>query len=149
MIFLALGVLVLAVLVGLGRRPLLALTHGRLITIGLAIVAAGVAAYDAARGGWIGGSILLTVAVWLVASSWPLAARRAIRAAPERPGRAEAASMLGVAPSAGRDEIEAAYRRLMLRVHPDTGGAPGLAAQLNAARAALLNVKPNRTSARQ
>ncbi len=49
--------------------------------------------------------------------------------------------MLGVAPGAGRDEIEAAYRRLMLRVHPDKGGAPGLAAQLNAARAALLDVR--------
>jgi len=140
MIFLALGVLVLAIFVGLGRRPLMALTHGRLITIGLAIVAAGVAAYDAARGGWIGGSILLTVALWLLTSSWPLTPRRAVRST--RMGRAEAASMLGVAPGAGRDEIDAAYRRLMLRVHPDKGGAPGLAAQLNAARAALLDVRP-------
>jgi hypothetical protein len=138
MIFLALGVLVLAIFVGLGRRPLMKLTHARLITIGLAIVAAGVAAYDAARGGWIGGSILLTVALWLLTSSWPLTPRMTLRAAPGRMGRAEAASMLGVAPGAGRDEIEAAYRRLMLRVHPDKGGAPGLAAQLNAARAALL-----------
>ncbi len=48
--------------------------------------------------------------------------------------RAHAASILGVAETAGRAEIEAAYRRLMLRVHPDQGGAAGLAAQLNAAR---------------
>jgi DnaJ homolog subfamily C member 19 len=141
MIFLALGILVLAIFVSLGRQPLMALSYGRLITIGLAIVAAGVAAYDAARGGWIGGSILLTAALWLVTSSWPRSPSTTTRSpASARMGRAEAASMLGVAPGAGREEIEAAYRRLMLRVHPDQGGAPGLAAQLNAARAALLNV---------
>jgi hypothetical protein len=133
MIFLALGVLVLAIFVGLGRRPLLALTHGRLITIGLAIATAGVAVYDAARGGWIGGSILLTAALWLAASS-----RTPRRTAP-RMSRVEAASMLGVAPGARHEEIEAAYRRLMMRVHPDQGGAAGLAAQLNAARAVLLD----------
>jgi hypothetical protein len=132
MIFLALGVLVLAIFVGLGRRPLLAVAHGRLITLGLAIAAAGVGAYDAARGGWIGGSILLTAALWLVAS-----ARTPHRRATSM-SRAEAASMLGVTPGAPREEIEAAYRRLMKRVHPDQGGAAGLAAQLNAARAVLL-----------
>jgi len=142
MIFLALGVLALAIFVGLGRRPLMALAHGRLITVALAIAAAGVAAYDAARGGWIGGSILLTAALWLATSSRPLPVRRADRPAFERMGRAEAASMLGVAPNAGREEIEAAYRRLMMRVHPDQGGAAGLAAQLNAARAVLLDVRP-------
>jgi hypothetical protein len=50
----------------------------------------------------------------------------------------EARSMLGVDSAAGPEEIERAYKRLMLRVHPDLGGAGGLAAQLNAARAALL-----------
>jgi hypothetical protein len=133
MIFVALGVLVLALLVSLGRQPLMARTPARLAGLALAITVAGVAVYDALRGGWLGGSILLTAALWLASSS----------RAPRRPadagmGRAEAASMLGIAETAGRDEIEAAYRRLMLRVHPDTGGAAGLAAQLNAARAALL-----------
>jgi len=56
--------------------------------------------------------------------------------------RADAASMLGIAECAERDEIEAAYRRLMFRVHPDQGGAAGLAAQLNAARAVLFNAGP-------
>jgi curved DNA-binding protein CbpA len=56
-------------------------------------------------------------------------------------GLAEAASMLGVAESADAQTIEAAYRRLMFRVHPDQGGAAGLAAQLNAARAAMLAAK--------
>jgi hypothetical protein len=49
----------------------------------------------------------------------------------------EARAMLGVDDQAGPDEIEAAYRRLIRRVHPDLGGAAGLAAQLNAARARL------------
>lgn len=46
--------------------------------------------------------------------------------------------MLGVAETASPEEIEAAYRRLMFRVHPDQGGAAGLAAQINAARSVLL-----------
>jgi hypothetical protein len=134
MIFIALGVLVLALLVSLGRQPLMARTPGRLVGLALAITAAGIAVYDAARGGWLGGSILLTAALWLATSSRP--PKRLSNAAM---GRTEAASMLGVAETADRAEIDAAYRRLILRVHPDTGGAAGLAAQLNAARAALLS----------
>ncbi len=49
----------------------------------------------------------------------------------------EARAMLGVDDDAGPEEIEAAYRRLIRRVHPDLGGAAGLAAQLNAARSRL------------
>jgi hypothetical protein len=49
----------------------------------------------------------------------------------------EARAMLGVDDQAGPEEIEAAYRRLIRRVHPDLGGAAGLAAQLNAARSRL------------
>jgi len=134
MIFVALGVLVLAILVGLGRRPLMARAPGRVAGLALAVVAAAIAAYDAARGGCLGGSILLTAALWLATSSWPLR-RKTVGGAMSR---AEAASMLGVAEAAGRDEVEAAYRRLMFRVHPDQGGAAGLAAQLNAARSVLL-----------
>jgi hypothetical protein len=133
MVFVVIGVLVLAVLVGLGRRPLLARSHGRTIAIALALAAACAAVYDAARGGWIGGSILLTAALWM---AMPARGEK-----PGRPvmGRAEAASLLGVDEGAGREEIEAAYRRLMFRVHPDQGGAAGLAAQLNAARAVMLS----------
>ncbi len=49
----------------------------------------------------------------------------------------DAREMLGVDDRAGPEEIEAAYRRLIRRVHPDLGGAAGLAAQLNAARSRL------------
>jgi hypothetical protein len=133
--FLALGVLVLAMLVGLGRRPLMARAPGRIAGLTAAAMAAGVAAYDAARGGWLGGSILLTAALWLATSSRPP------RAGPSAAmSRTDAASMLGVAESADRAEVEAAFRRLMFRVHPDRGGAAGLAAQLNAARAVMLDL---------
>ena len=60
------------------------------------------------------------------------------RPEPETMSRADAAAMLGVAESASRAEVEAAFRRLMPRVHPDQGGAAGLAAQVSAARATLL-----------
>jgi hypothetical protein len=50
----------------------------------------------------------------------------------------EARRILGVGPEAEPSAIEAAYRRLMQRAHPDLGGTSGLAAQLNAARAALM-----------
>lgn len=46
--------------------------------------------------------------------------------------------LLGVGRDATRDEIVAAHRRLVARVHPDLGGSEGLAAELNAARDTLL-----------
>jgi len=73
-----------------------------------------------------------------------LARRRAPRKAaapgPASQGmsRADAAGLLGVPVDAPPAAVEAAYRRLMLRTHPDVGGTVGLAAQLNAARAAML-----------
>jgi hypothetical protein len=134
MIFVALAVLLLALLVALGRRPLMARQPGRLAAYAMAIAAAAAAAWDAVRGGWLGGSILLTAAVWLATS-----ARGPRRAPTDGMSRAQAASMLGVAEAADREAVEAAYRRLIARVHPDQGGASGLAAQLNAARAVMLD----------
>ena len=115
--------------------------HGRLIAGALAAATAGVAIYEASRGGWLGGSILLTAAHLAgdvgPAPAGPPACRH---------GSRRSRSMLGVAETASRDEIEAAYRRLMLRAHPDKGGSAGLAAQLNAARERLL--RPRSPSSR-
>ena len=66
-----------------------------------------------------------------------------------KPGQAQAAetsltearSILGVGPKASREEIQAAYARLIRMAHPDKGGTAGLAAQLNAARDRLLSGK--------
>ncbi|MBK8183447.1 MAG: DnaJ domain-containing protein [Candidatus Competibacteraceae bacterium] len=59
----------------------------------------------------------------------------------DRSGRmshAEAYEILGLPMGASRDEIQAAYRRLMQRLHPDQGGSDYLAACLNRARSVLL-----------
>lgn len=57
-----------------------------------------------------------------------------------RPGikAEEAARILGIARDASADDIRAAHRRLIAKLHPDTGGSPELAARINAARDALL-----------
>lgn len=52
--------------------------------------------------------------------------------------RAEAADLLGISPDASPEAINAAWRKLMARNHPDSGGSAGLAARINAARDLLL-----------
>ena len=56
----------------------------------------------------------------------------------DRMDRAEAYRVLGLQSGAGNDEIQAAYRRLIQRVHPDQGGSSYLAARINQARDVLL-----------
>ena len=51
---------------------------------------------------------------------------------------AEARSLLGVSADATPQQINAAWKRLMARAHPDQGGTEGLASRLNAARDRLL-----------
>ncbi|MGD2131551.1 MAG: DnaJ domain-containing protein [Maricaulaceae bacterium] len=64
------------------------------------------------------------------------------RAAP--PGAAsamteeEALSVLGLSQGASAEDIRAAYKRLMVKLHPDQGGSGWFAAKLNAARERLL-----------
>ena len=55
---------------------------------------------------------------------------------PDPPGmsEAEAYRILGLDPGASVEEVRAAYRRLIRRVHPDLGGSSALAALLNAAK---------------
>ena len=128
---LAIVALALAGFVALGPRSMTEWARGRVLVSTLAAAAALGAVYDALRGSWLGATILLASAIWIGTE---------LRSPPPAScmSRAEAASMLGVSETASRGEIEAAFRRLIQRVHPDRGGAPGLAAKLNAARAVLL-----------
>jgi hypothetical protein len=89
------------------------------------------------RGAWIVGLVLLLLALGLAVGS-RRRPRRSPRTGQVEMSEAEARSILGVGSEAGAAEIKTAYLRLMQRVHPDHGGASGLAAQLNAARKRLL-----------
>ncbi len=57
------------------------------------------------------------------------------------PSRAEALQILGLAGDPSREEIIAAHRRLINKLHPDRGGSDFLAARVNQARDILLETK--------
>ena len=83
--------------------------------------------------GWLlklGLAILLGVLIY----SWLKRRIAGITAMPV----AEARALLGVDESASLGDIREAHRRLIARVHPDTGGSAELATRVNAARDLLL-----------
>jgi hypothetical protein len=137
MIYIALGGVALALYLWItGGKPVLKRREWRLLSGGFALAAFTAAAFVAVRGAWGSAVVLLVVGLWLAAS-----VRKPAAAPPRTQSRMsaeEARRILGVGPEAGREEIQAAYTRLMRAVHPDKGGTAGLAAQLNAARDRLL-----------
>jgi hypothetical protein len=52
--------------------------------------------------------------------------------------REEALAVLGLAEGASADDVKAAHRRLIQRMHPDVGGSADLAARINRAKDVLL-----------
>lgn len=139
MLYLALGGVLLVGYLWLtgGKTPILKRREWRVLTAALALAAFTAAVFVGVRGGWGSAIVLSVVGLWLAAS-----ARKTtpIAGAPPagRMSEAEARRILGVGPEATRQEVQAAYTRLMRAVHPDKGGTAGLAAQLNAARDRLL-----------
>lgn len=100
--------------------------------ISAAMLAGGALALS--KGAWISGGALAGAALWLTVAS----RMRQVAAKRETLGDVEARSILGVGADATPEAINAAWRRLMGRAHPDQGGTEGLAARLNAARDRLL-----------
>ncbi|MBI2235313.1 MAG: DnaJ domain-containing protein [Micavibrio aeruginosavorus] len=88
----------------------------------------------------------LPVALAALSALWPVGLalyrqrmmRRARPAAAKTMTRDEALKILGLTEGASADDIHEAYKRLMLKVHPDQQGSAWMAAQLNAARDFLL-----------
>jgi hypothetical protein len=129
------GVL-LVLLVWVGRKPARVSGVPRLWRALIAALAAVAAVVSALRGGWIPSLVFVGLSAWLAQTARPA---RTPPGAPETGmSLREARAILGVDESAGRAEVESAYRRLMQRAHPDHGGSAGLASQLNAARDRLL-----------
>jgi len=135
LLLLPLAALAIRALVRLGRQ-----TEGtgrgqwRVTATLLAAVLIGGGVIALARGGFVLGPVLIAVGLYLTVQS------RDRPAGPREPGMSaeEARAVLGVSAEADAAAIQAAWRRLMARAHPDQGGTEGLAARLNAARDRLL-----------
>ncbi len=88
-------------------------------------------------------AIALVVAIWPLALAWwkakhPSVAKAEKPSPPRVMNRSEAFEILGLSEKASSDDIEQAYKRLMLKVHPDRQGSDWMAAKLNEARDLLL-----------
>lgn len=88
----------------------------------------------------------LPAAIALVVAIWPLALaywkarqpRKPVASKSAKMSRAEALEILGLSEPASAETIEEAYKRLMMKVHPDQQGSDWMAAKLNEARDLLL-----------
>ncbi|KKC26508.1 molecular chaperone DnaJ [Sphingomonas sp. SRS2] len=104
-----------------------------------------------AAGSAVAGAFLLLKGAWQVGlpmflpGIWMLVQGQTQRPDPAgRMDKDEARRVLGVGPDASPEEIQAAHRRLVARVHPDQGGSAELASRVNAARDILLAELPRR-----
>ena len=113
-------------------------------TIGIACVAAGLMLL--VRAVWLPGLLLIASGLALTLSArvrsfggrlFGTGAASGETASSSAMSRADAAAILGVPVTADPATVIAAHRRLIRMAHPDAGGTPGLAAQLNRARDVL------------
>ncbi|WP_235976457.1 J domain-containing protein [Sandaracinobacteroides hominis] len=98
-----------------------------------AVAATILALWLLARGQVVPGLAAGVVAAGLGLSGWMQAKVAAVPM-----DELEARRLLGVGLNADEDEILAAHRRLIAKVHPDRGGNPEMARRVNAARDYLI-----------
>jgi hypothetical protein len=135
LVWLALAAIVVWALARLGRQTgRRGRGHWRVTATLFSAVLIAAAVLLAARGAWLPAAALAGAGLWLTLSS----RQRAPAPRSEALTVAEARSLLGVTGAATPAEINAAWKRLMARAHPDHGGTEGLASRLNAARDRLL-----------
>lgn len=143
LIWLALAAIAVWALVRLGRQSESPRRgHWRIAATVLGAVLLAGAVLAGSRGAWFAAAGMSAAGFYLIVTS-----RIRPMVAPPTSGRtrdveamndAEARSILGVAAGASAQDVNAAWRRLMGRAHPDLGGTEGLASRLNAARDRLL-----------
>ncbi|KQY75129.1 molecular chaperone DnaJ [Brevundimonas sp. Root1423] len=135
LIWLALAAIAVWALVRLGRQ-----SEGRgrgqwrvAATLFSAVMLAG-GVLLASRGAWVPAVGLIGASLWLTIAS----RQRSVPPRSDAISDKEARAILGVSADATVQDINAAWKRLMGRAHPDQGGTEGLASRLNAARDRLL-----------
>jgi DnaJ homolog subfamily C member 19 len=89
------------------------------------------------------GKLLPGAALMAGAILWAAYRRRQLSASSMTP--ADARKLLGIGEDASLGEIREAHRRLIMRVHPDSGGSAELANRVNVARDTLVAEMNRRT----
>jgi hypothetical protein len=139
--YLLLTIAVLLLLYGLYRFIMVANVR-QVAALFLAAVIIGITAglFFLAITGRLAAALGLLLALWPILGGLWLRYKRtaAAPASPSNMSRAEALDILGLPETAGPDDIRAAHKRLIAKIHPDQDGSTGLAARVNAARDALL-----------
>ena len=137
LILLGLAAVGLWVLVRLGKQTEKARTgHWRISATLLGGACFAGAVLCVARNSYIFAAALGLAGLYLVLQSRirTITAKPAPKPSTTQMSRREACEILGVNERASREEVQAAWKRLMARTHPDQGGSEGLAARVNAAR---------------